>query len=68
LAQTRNLEETVSNDCVLSAVSQKIGKLKLLPLLSRCSEFTSLLHTFNVLPLVPMEDVISTHEICLFVW
>jgi hypothetical protein len=51
---------------LLKAVRKKIGKLKLLPLLSRCSQFTQLVHTFNILPLILKDDVVSTYEVILF--
>jgi hypothetical protein len=44
-------------------VQKKIGKLKLLPLMAKCSDFVYIVHTLNVLPLVPKEDVVSTYEI-----
>ncbi len=47
----------------LKAVRKKIGQLKLLPLMAKSSDFVHIVHTLNVLPLVPKEDVVSTYVV-----
>jgi hypothetical protein len=51
----------------LKAVRKKVSTLKLLPLLAKSGDFNYILHTFNVLPLVPKEDVVSTYEVWFWV-
>ncbi len=46
---------------------KKIGQLKLLPLMAKSSDFVHIVHTLNVLPLVPKEDVVSTYEVWYFI-
>ncbi len=50
----------------LKAVWKKMSTLKLLPLLAKSGDFNYILHTVNVLPLVPKEDVVSTYEVWFF--
>jgi hypothetical protein len=45
------------------AVREKIGKLKLLPLLGKCKDFTQLVHVFYALPLIPVEHVVQAYEV-----
>jgi hypothetical protein len=47
----------------LKAVREKIGKLKLLPLLAKCKDFTQIVHVFYVLPLIPVEHVVQAYEV-----
>ncbi len=53
----------------LKAVREKIGKLKLLPLLAKCKDFNQIVHVFYVLPLIPVEHVVQAYEVqesCVF--
>jgi hypothetical protein len=50
----------------LKAIRKKVSTLKLLPLLAKSGDFNYILHTINVLPLVPKEDVVSTYEVTFF--
>jgi hypothetical protein len=50
----------------LKAIRKKVSTLKLLPLLAKSGDFNYILHTINVLPLVPKEDVVSTYEVWFF--
>jgi hypothetical protein len=40
--------------------------MKILSLLAKCNDLVYIVHTFNVLPLVPKEDVVSTYEVQYF--